>query len=139
MDLICYAALTYPNRATLLAQLQADAPFGHFVLCRTFEELDRSLLRPAGDVLAVVLFLADDADLARILTLKEVLGNTRVILILPEWDPDLVTGGHFLRPRFMTCRGLDFREVGAVLTKMARTDTNPGGFTPGKEGQNGSQ
>ena len=115
MDLICYAATNCPGGTHVLTQLEEEAPVGRTVLCRTIEELDRSLLRPLDDVLAVLLFLADDADLARILTLKDVLDETRVILILPRWDPDLVTGGHFLRPRFMTCRGLDLAELRAVL------------------------
>jgi hypothetical protein len=120
MDLVYYAAVAYPNRATLLAHLQADAPVERFVPCGTVEELDSSLLRPLSDVLAVVLLPTDDADLARILTLREVLTSTRIILILPTWDPDLVTGARFLRPRFMTTRDTGFREVSAVLQKMAK-------------------
>jgi hypothetical protein len=119
MDIICYAALAYPDRATLLERLRADAPVEGFVACGTVEELDSSLLRPLGDILAVVLLVADEADLVEILALREVLVNTRIVLILPTWDPDLLTGAHILRPRFMITREMDFQKVGVVFQKMA--------------------
>lgn len=120
MDIVCYAALAYPDREALLQRLQALAPVEGFVACETLDELNSSLLRPLGDILAVVLFPADDADLANILVLREVLVNTRIVLILPTWEPDLVTGAHFLRPRFMTTREMGFEDVGAVLEKLAK-------------------
>ncbi|HBD07589.1 MAG TPA: hypothetical protein DCZ69_04960 [Syntrophobacteraceae bacterium] len=119
MDIVCYAALAYPDRGTSLQRLQALAPVEGFVACETLEELNSSLLRPLGDILAVVLFPADDADLANILVLREVLVNTRIVLILPAWDPDLVTGAHCLRPRFMTTHEMGLEDVGAVLEKLA--------------------
>ena len=119
MDLICYAASDYPERAAYLARLEAEAPVDRFETYQTPEELQSGLLRPLGDVLAVVLFLTDDADLSRILTLQDLMDRTRIILVLPAWDPQLVTGGHSLRPRFMTTLEQDFCEVRAVLHKMA--------------------
>jgi len=120
MYLICYAEPDYPGRAELLTQLESDAPVDRFVVCPSLEDLDENLLRPMCDVLAVVLIPADCDDLARILGLQEVLAGARIILILPTWDPNMLNKAHSLRPRFMTTREMDFREVGAVLRKIAK-------------------
>lgn len=119
MYIVCYAALAYPDRGTLIDRLHAVAPVEGLVACETIEELNSSLLRPLGDILAVVLFVADDADLVEILALREVLVNTRIVLILPTWNPDLLTGAHILRPRFMITCEMGLQKVGVVLQKMA--------------------
>jgi purine-binding chemotaxis protein CheW len=125
MDLLCYAVPEYPERATLLARLEADAPVERFLACGTMEDLVANLLRPLGKVLAVVFFPTDDVDLARILSAQDVLVSTRIIFILPDWDPELVTAAHLLRPRFMTTREMSFREVGSVLRKLANKTAFP--------------
>jgi hypothetical protein len=89
------------------------------MMFQTLEELHSGLLRPMGEVLAVVLFPTDAPDLSRLLAFEELMTGTRIILILPEWDTQLVMEAHVLRPRFVTCRDKDFREVEAVLHKMA--------------------
>ncbi len=139
MDLICYAASSYPDQSTLLARLQAEMPVACIQLFQTPEELRSGLLRPTGNVLAVVLFPADQPDLAGLLTLQDLMAGTRIILILPLWNPQLLAEAHSLRPRFLTCRGKDFGEVGAVLRKMAASFSCAGSCSPEKEEGNGAR
>jgi hypothetical protein len=139
MDLICYAAGNYPDRSTVLARLQANAPVNRLVACKTLEELESSLLRPLRDVLAVVLLPEDSADLTWVLTLNDAMSTTRIILVLPSWDPQLTTQAHLLRPRFVTCRGDDFCAVGAVLRKMAGNVCGSNVYSSRKESVSDSQ
>lgn len=139
MDLICYVAVNYPERLTVLARLEANAPVDRLVACETLEELESSLLRPLGDVLAVILLPADNADLTRILTLNDAMSTTRIILVLPSWEPQLTTQAHLLRPRFVTCRRDDFCAVGAVLRKMSGNVGCSIWCNSRKEGRNDSQ
>lgn len=125
MDLICYAAPGYPDRTTFLARLHLAAPVDRLVMFQTIEELHSGLLRPMGDVLAVVLFPTDAPDLSRLLALEDLMTGARIILVLPQWDPRLVSEAHVLRPRFVTTQDQDFSEVEAVLCKMASKSTVP--------------
>jgi hypothetical protein len=136
MDLICYAASGFPDGTAFLARLRDEVPVDHFAAFQTIEELQSGLLRPMGDVLAVVLFPADDVDLTRILTLQDVMNGTRIIFVLPVWDPQMVTGAHFLRPRFVTSLEKDFSEVGAVLRKMAARFGSSSICSSGNQGGN---
>ncbi len=119
MDLICYAAAAYPDRSTWIARLQSEVPVDHLLTFETLGQLESGLLRPLRDVLAVVLFPADEAELNRLVTVQDLMSTTRIILVLPSFDPHWLRLGHLLRPRFMTCRDQDYHEVGAVLRKMA--------------------
>ena len=101
MDLICYAAANCPEGAQVLTRLQAEAPAGRTVLCRTVEELDRSLLRPLDDVLAVVLFLTDDEDLAHAVRLIAKYDTVKIALLLGG-----VSRQHLLRAGMMDAMAL---------------------------------
>ncbi len=132
MNLIVYAAADYPDRSILLARLQAEVPVDRFEMLETIEELRSSLLPPLGHVLAVLLFPFDATDLARLPGLVDLLAGTRTILVLPEWNPQVLPEAHQLRPRFITSRERDFGEVTAVLRKMAAQLGYSGIHGPGK-------
>jgi len=50
--------------------------------------------------------------------LDQMLERLRVILILPDADPQTIARGHNLRPRYLSNIQSDFQDVAAVLRKM---------------------
>jgi len=66
----------------------------------------------------VLLHAASHDSLDDIMLIREKLGGTRIILILPDEEDDTVAKGHLLRPRFISTVNCDFNNILAVLNKM---------------------
>jgi len=66
----------------------------------------------------VVLLVADREGLSGILTLRELLLDRRIVLVLPDDDPETLSRGHILKPRFITGKGGNYGDVSVVMGKM---------------------
>jgi hypothetical protein len=67
----------------------------------------------------VVLALTTTAELETFLAATDLFDDVRLILILPNNSPEMVSRGHQLRPRFVdTCPDQDCGRVLTVLDKM---------------------
>ncbi len=93
---------------------------------RTIEALNNRLHQPLTEPLIFVIFIDSPEELSEMTTLHEALQDRRIILVLPDSNPDSVAKGHSLRPRFLTYADSDFVEVLGVLGKMAGTYTQDG-------------
>lgn len=69
-----------------------------------------------GDVL--ILVPADSGELEHLLSMKDILQDFRLILILPDEGEETITRGHALMPRFLTFSNNDLDEVIRVLGRM---------------------
>jgi hypothetical protein len=65
-----------------------------------------------------VLFPSDPNELARLVTLKHLLFDLPIILILPNGTSQTLSHGHALRPRFISYADSDFSDVAAVADKL---------------------
>jgi hypothetical protein len=81
----------------------------------------RRLRQPIAGPAAVVAAAGTRRELDDVLQLKEALIDQRLILILPDNEPDALTRGHGLRPRFMSVCDSDFSDVAAVLSNIVRS------------------
>jgi hypothetical protein len=87
-------------------------------ICRTVDALSRALRRPWSCAEIVILLTSGTKEILDILSVKDLLWDMKIILILPDSSPDTVAKGHLLRPRFMSdCQG-NFQDVAAVLKRM---------------------
>jgi hypothetical protein len=84
---------------------------------RNIENLSRRLRQPANDLPIAVLLAARREDLTDILSVRHLLCDVRIILILPDREENTISQGHILRPRFMSYTDSDFADVFAVLGK----------------------
>ena len=57
-------------------------------------------------------------ELSGILSVRELLVDVRIILVLPDQDKDSIKKGHTMWPRFLTYASSDFSDAAAVLRKM---------------------
>ena len=119
MRVVCYLADSEDPGQRLRELLGAALPRDRVLLCQTLEELTRCLLQPAQDLSAAVLLAHNREQLNALLTLRNLLRDIRVILILPDREASTVAQGHTLRPRLLTYADADFTPVvGAVLQKI---------------------
>jgi hypothetical protein len=91
---------------------------------RNLESLIQRLRRPT-QLLDVSILLANSrTDFLDLLSIRDLLLNLRIILILPDGNKETITRGHTLFPRFLTYANSDFKDVAAVLKKMIqKTDS----------------
>jgi len=99
-------------------QIKANLPEAGMVVCRTLSDLSQSLRQPEEDLGVAVLIVSDQKDLQNIISIRHLFQTIRIILLLPDKEPETVAMAHQLRPRFLTGRDSDLAEVMAVLKKM---------------------
>ncbi len=95
-------------------------PEKHIGIHRTMESLSHRLRQFRGDLSLAVILTGSRAELYDVLSLHNLLQDIPLVLILPDQEPDTVSKGHKLYPRFMSCVDNDFMVVAAVLEKMIK-------------------
>ena len=87
---------------------------------RTIDALSGGLRQPRTDVSVALLLASSRMDLHELVSLRDLLWDIKIILILPDSDPETIAKGHILRPRFLSICTSDFVDVAAVLSLMIR-------------------
>ncbi len=85
---------------------------------RSIKDLSKRLNRFPRNIDLAVLFAASKDQLSELLSLRELLYDVRIILILPDRGRETISKGHLLRPRFLGYADGDLTDVIAVLSKM---------------------
>lgn len=88
------------------------------MIYRTIKALSKGLRQLREDEYIVILNASCIGEFQDILSMRELLWDTRSILILPDNSHDTVAKGHLLRPRFMSDCQSNFQDVAAVLSRM---------------------
>jgi hypothetical protein len=118
MNVLLYATETDGAGAQLQRAVEAVVPKKKTEVYRTIDGLSRRLRQPIYDVAVAVLFAATKKELSDILSIRGLLQDIRIILVLPDRDEETITKGHTLYPRFLTYADGDVLDVAAVLNKM---------------------
>jgi hypothetical protein len=85
------------------------------------DDLSRNLCQPTDDPTIVALLAHDKKDLLDIVSIRHMLSDVPLILILPDREEGTATMGYALTPRFLTYVDSNMEEVVAVLEKMLET------------------
>jgi hypothetical protein len=93
-------------------------------LHRSNVSLAQRLRLPLRGIPIAVLHLTRKEDLTDVLSIKDLLGDIRIILRLPDREEETVSKGHILRPSFLVYPDSELREVTEVLKKMLRRDSD---------------
>ena len=94
------------------------------------EDLSVWLRRLLSGITIAVLYAPGAEDFQTLLSIKELLQDVYVLLILPDRKASTLSRGHMLSPRFLTFMDADPSDVGLVLTKMIETYGNLSGNGP---------
>lgn len=89
----------------------------------TISALSSRLRQPQTDMNIALLLASSKEDLIELLSIRDLLRDIRIILILPNSDPETVAKGHMLKPRFLSYCDSDFVDVAAVLSLMIRNQS----------------
>jgi len=84
----------------------------------SIEELAKRLLHLIDHDAIVIIQAGDREELLSILSLRDVLQNVRVILLLPDREDETISLAHRLRPRFLANSESGFSDTMSVLRKM---------------------
>ena len=99
------------------------------------ENLSRRLCRPntTKEETIAVLFTVDGKDLVDLLSIRDLLDDIGIILILPDDKKETISAGHRLRPRYISYADGNFKDVAAVLRKMLEIINNNSTYRKGGE------
>jgi hypothetical protein len=115
---IFYSAICGGPEERLLRIIEKVVSEENLKICRNVDAFSRALRQPRGCAVIAILLASSGRDFQDIFSLRELLLDIKIILVLPDSDPDTVAKGHILRPRFMSDCNSNFQEVAAVLKRM---------------------
>lgn len=84
----------------------------------SIKELTKRLQQPMKEEVVGIFMPSNEKDLSDLLSIKSLVREIRIILVLPNRDEKTISIGHTLRPRFLTYADGDLTDVGAVMSKM---------------------
>ena len=87
---------------------------------QTIDTLSQKLRQPQGYQSIAVLLASTQEELTDILTIRNLLDDVRIILIVPDRNKETISKGHTLYPRFLTYVDSDFSWVAAVIKKYCQ-------------------
>ena len=102
----------------LLKIIQTVVPGKETKICRDIDALSKVLQQPRITEAIAILHAAGRSELPDIFSLRELLWNIKLILVLPNSSTDTVAKGHGLGPRFISYHDGNFQDVAAVLKRM---------------------
>lgn len=120
MNLLFYANGRNGAGERLRELIEAQIPKRRIKIYRTLKGLSHRLRRPRYDVAITVLFAGSRKELQDLFSIRALLWNLRIILILPDGEADTIAKGHKLFPRFLSYADGNFMDVAAVLKKMLK-------------------
>ena len=82
------------------------------------EELFHRLRQPRLNIKIAVFAIGSSAELDRLLTLRELLTDMRLVLVLADKDPQTLSKAHALGPRFITFTDAGVDPLVSVVEKM---------------------
>jgi hypothetical protein len=118
MNVLFYIPVTGEAGERIHRVAEMAAPKARTEVFRSIKDLSWRLCRPAESPSIAVLLAGDEEDLLSIVSIRHLLSEIPVILILPVSDHRITAMGHRLSPRFLTYMDGNFAEVEAVLGKM---------------------
>lgn len=124
MNVVLYSLSEDEAGKKLQRVMEMLMPRENIEVCSTFNALSLRLHQPLENVRHIVLNASNKKDLLDIISLRDILWNVRVIIVLPDRDAATTSMGHTLRPRLISYADSDFLEVFAVLSRMIVTNDN---------------
>jgi len=116
MSILVYS----PNQDSDEQRLLENISFAPIEMCRCIDQLRCCLNVPGPLRKIVILFLLDPVEMNRISKLLELYLDLLLIIILDQDLLETTKDVHKLRPRYITYKGGDFRDVATVLKRIMK-------------------
>jgi hypothetical protein len=125
MEVLVYSRAQRGKPERLVYAIEKVVPSEAIRICHSVQSLSLRLCQPGSPPEVTVLLAATKKDLAEILSVKGLLTDLRLILLLPDKREDTVSKGHSLYPRFLSYTDGDYADVAAVLQRMLSIAPGP--------------
>jgi len=119
-ELLLYAPVANADSYRLEEVVATVVPQPEMEMVHTPGGLFHRLRRLNNGLRVAVILAAGRKELGELLSLGLMLEGLRVILIIPDADPQTISQGHRLRPRYISLIDSDFQDVAAVLRRILR-------------------
>jgi hypothetical protein len=120
MTLIVYSRKTNEAEKRLIRVIELLLPEKKVEFYQLIDDLSTRLRQPVVTPRIAILLASSPEELENIISIRELLENIKIILIVPDINPATLARGHTLRPRFLSSCDSDFVDVAAVLGRMIR-------------------
>lgn len=118
MQLLYYSSTVDQDNKRLEAAVRKAVPPGRIEIFKRLDDL-RERLRTPVEPDSVAVFLASSREeLQDIQSLRGLLTEIYIILVLPDLSKGTIKVAHHLLPRYLSQKGSDFADLKTVLHKM---------------------
>ena len=118
MRLLFYSSNANEETARLVRVLEREVQSENLEIYRTVQGLAWRLSELGTDVDVVTLLASDEHDLLNLLSIRDLLMDQRIILVLQETSDANIANAHSLRPRYLSFAEGSFTDIALVLGKM---------------------
>ena len=115
---ITYTHLLSDSAESLLQMVRGVVSLDQFESFRSIDGLKVRLSKSLYDVDVVILVVESKEILEEILGIMDLLRAVSVIIVLPDRDPETISKGYSVWPRFVSYTDSDLSEIAVVLEKM---------------------
>ena len=124
MKVILFTTSSDSVSMNLLELLNTLTTNQNIEVIRTIDELIVKLRNPRIEPMLAVIQAADRNELKSLINIRDLIDDTRLFLILPDHEPETISKGHSLRPRYITYLDSDYSSCAAVLKNMLERGSN---------------
>lgn len=117
-SILFYSAPTHNVGNRLQSIVEKAVYRENIIIVRQVEQLMRILRQPLNGIVAAVIMVGSNDELAELMEIRDFLLRIPLILVLPDQERDTVTRGHVFRPRYLTYIDSDLTVVQDVFKKM---------------------
>lgn len=118
MAVILYLPKREKATACLLRVIKKAIPDDATERYSSIGKFSERLQRPMQDVSVAILYVANRTELMEINELGDLLEEIKVVLVLPDSDPDVLDKAYVLCPRFIAAAESDFKHLGRIIRRM---------------------
>ena len=101
--------------------VEGRIPEENLEVYRSLEGLSQRLAQPFDDLGVAVLMAGNHEELMNIFSIRDLLRDLQIILVIPDQKEETVALAHQLRPRLLTYIDGDLSMITIVLGKMLKT------------------
>jgi hypothetical protein len=117
MEVLFYSAHEKGATLPIMKWAQQIIPPKCLGICRSLPELESRLRQQSARCKLAIFHISAVKEIDRLILMKNLLEDIRIILIVPNVTKDTVQKGHQLYPRFMADANIGLNQLAAVIQK----------------------
>lgn len=119
MNVIVYESMK-PNQERLSTLIESCGSIQTIKFFDSFKNLVSHLRQPSMTMEIYILHPTDLEDLERLIALRNMFVDAKVILILPDDEKEMVNQGHRLHPRYMCSAQGNWEILRSIIQNLAK-------------------